>query len=103
MSSGGHSAESISRSKNFVSRHRLQWCFLLAPPNSPGGKRLGVTLHFFGQQRDQELPIEPGTAGTRIELGQMPKSGQRLESLESQFDLPAHAIPFQNLRVAQQF
>src|SRR3954471_8651262 len=94
---GGTMAATSSRYRKRTSRQRLRrGCQLVAP----GGKMLGVVEQSVQQQGHQQLAVQPGTTTIISPLRQLPQSEDRFHPLETQFDLPAAAIPGQNrLRV----
>src|ERR1043166_4615758 len=90
---GGTMAATSSRYRKRTSRQRLRRsCQLVAP----GGKMLGMVEQAFQQQGHQQFPVQPGPATVLPPLRQFPQSEDRFHSLETQFDLPAAAIPGQD-------
>src|SRR5260370_3564224 len=95
---GGTMAATNSRYRKRTSRQRLRRsCQLVAP----GGKMLDVVEQAFQQQGHQQLPVQPGTATILPPLRQLTQSEDRFHPFETQFDLPAAAIPGQHRRLAQ--
>src|ERR1043166_7768129 len=87
---GGMMAATSSRYRKWTSRQRLRRsCQLVAP----GGKMLGLVEQAFQQQRHQQLAVQPGTTAVIPPLRQISQPEDRFQPLETQFDLPAAAIP----------
>src|SRR4051794_5492534 len=92
---GGTMAATSSRYKKRTSRQRLRRsCQLVAP----GGKMLNLVEQAFQQQGHQQLPVQPGTATILAPLRQLSQPEDRFQPLETEFDLPAAAIPGQHRR-----
>src|SRR3954452_21021068 len=90
---GGKMAATNSRNMKWTSRQRLRRsCQLVAP----GGKMLGIVEQAFQQQGHQQLAVQPGTATIMPPLRQISQPKDRFHPLETQFNLPAGAIPGQN-------
>src|SRR5271157_4719957 len=63
---------------------------------APGGKCARRLDYLFGQQRDEELPIEPCLRALLIMLGEMAQLRDLFQTLEHQFHLPAQSVGFQD-------
>src|SRR5436305_14487294 len=87
-----------SRYMKWTSRQRLRRSCQLV---SPGGKMLGIVEQAFQQQGHQQLAVQPGTAAIIPPLRQISQPEDRSHPLETQFDLPAAAIPAPNSLHAQ--
>ena len=68
---------------------------------SPGGNGAGMSDEFLDQQSNQHFAVEPSPGALGIIFGKMAQLCNLLEALEDQFDLPAKAIPFQDLPGAE--
>ncbi len=53
------------------------------------------------QKCHRQLAVEPGHGAVGVVLGQVPELRQGLEALEDKLDLPAGAVPLQNVRVRE--
>src|SRR4051812_8814127 len=90
---GGKMAATNSRYMKWTSRQRLRRsCQLVAP----GGKMLGIVEQAFQQQGHQQLAVQPGTAAVIPPLRQISQPEDRFQPLETQFNLPAAAVPGQD-------
>src|SRR5947209_15098842 len=90
---GGTMAATSSR---YMKRTSRQWLRRNVQLVAPGGKMLGLVEQSFQQQRDQQLPMQPGATTVRPLLGQLPQPQDRFHSFETQFDLPPAAVPMQH-------
>ena len=63
------------------SRHGLR-TRLFVERIPPGGKCVCLLDHFFRQQGDQELAVQPGCGAVIVVLGQVPQFGNLFETLE---------------------
>ena len=97
---GGSMALRTSLRTKRNSRHGL-WGLHRRQLVSPGGSCAGVVDQLVDQQRHQEFAVEPGAGAVVVVLGQMAEPGERLEAPEDRLDLPAQAVPFENLAGAE--
>src|SRR3974377_1307679 len=93
--SQGRMAWSTWRNTKANSRHRLGR-FLRRDAVSPGGKRARLRQDLVGQQRHEQLAIQPGLGAFFILLGQVTQLSDLLEAFENQFDLPPKSVPLQD-------
>src|SRR3974377_225368 len=63
---------------------------------SPGGKSARLRQNLLGEQRDEQLAVEPRLSAFRILFGKMAQLGNLLKTLEHQFDLPPKSIVLQD-------
>ena len=68
---------------------------------SPGGNGAGMNDEFLDQQSNQHFAVKPSPGALGIIFGKMAQLGNLFEALENQFDLPAQAIPIQDLPGAE--
>src|SRR5437588_10489035 len=76
-----------------ISLHRLR---LTVQSVSPGAKRFRRLRHALRQQAGEDFAVQPGACAGRIFFRQVPQSHDRFHALESQLNLPAQAVEFQN-------
>ena len=85
---------------NANSRHRLEGRVCMEWI-SPGGNGAGMSEELLDQQSDQHFAIKPSSGTLGIRLRKMAQLGDLFKTLEDQFNLPAQAVPFQDLPGAE--